>query len=104
MSSSESTGVDPNSIGGNASIETKEALSDLPLFYGIYTTSIHKGPIFAEDLHKRLKVTEVSVNKKVEEPNKLEGRVVLEMRVEEGTLIDIAFSSNRALTLHCRYA
>lgn len=83
-SMSSSTAVDASKIGGNASIETKEALADVPLFYGIYTGSVHKGPIFAEDIHDRLRVTEISINKKAEEPNKLEGRVVQELTVEEG--------------------
>ncbi|KAJ3528854.1 hypothetical protein NMY22_g9241 [Coprinellus aureogranulatus] len=78
--------IDASKISGNASIETKEALADIPRFYGIYTGSAHKGPIFAEDVHKRMRVTEISIIKKAEEPSKLEGRVVQELIVEEDML------------------
>ena len=57
--------------------------ADVDKFYSGYagkTTS----DTFGQSIQRRLKVVEVSVNKKAEEPKKLEGRVVLETVVEEG--------------------
>lgn len=79
-----STAVDVSTIAGNASDDIKTFLGDASNLFGNRTD--FPGPIFGEAIQKRLRVTEVSVNKKAEEPKKLEGRVVLETVIEEDML------------------
>ncbi|TFK28978.1 hypothetical protein FA15DRAFT_664624 [Coprinopsis marcescibilis] len=77
--------VDISHIEGNASDEIKRMLSStFDLF--INPQGKKKGPIFGEDIQRRLVVTEISIVKKAEEPKKLEGRVVLECIVAEDML------------------
>ncbi|KAF8871375.1 HotDog domain-containing protein [Gymnopilus junonius] len=73
--------VDISRIAGNAS-------DDIKRFLGIILTSPRKerSPAFAESIQRRLKVTEVSINKKAEEERKTEARVVLELEVSEDML------------------
>lgn len=65
-------------VSGNASSEQKDrAIHGLGLLLGRRTG-------FGDQILKRARITEVSVNAKVDEPTKKEGRVVVEMDVEDG--------------------
>lgn len=66
-------------IPGNGSPEAKERIANI-LDYFHYS-----GRTFANGIGKRIKILEVSVNPKAEEPQKLEGRLVCEIDVTEGT-------------------
>lgn len=81
-------GEDISGISGNASDEVKQTLSDAHAFFNNRTLiGDVKGPIFGEAITRRVVVTEVSVDKKVEEPLKMEGRVVCEITVEDGEIL-----------------
>ncbi|KAF9011743.1 hypothetical protein BDQ17DRAFT_1272058 [Cyathus striatus] len=80
---STSDNVDIAHIAGNASPDVKRFLSNPGQFYQNIRSTEVKGPIFGQAIQERLRVTEVSVNRKEEEPNKLEGKVVLEITVAE---------------------
>ncbi|KAJ2923168.1 hypothetical protein H1R20_g13924, partial [Candolleomyces eurysporus] len=83
---SSSPAVDISSIAGNASDNTKQVLSSVHRIFANRTDNDNAGPVFGEAIQKRLEVTEVSVNPKAEEPQRLEGKVVLETTVEEDML------------------
>lgn len=69
-------------IAGNVSDDVKRALG-FPEKYFV-NEDAPPSPIFGEAIHRRLKVTEMSVYNKVEEPSKLEVRVVVETVVVDG--------------------
>ncbi|GLB34270.1 putative thioesterase superfamily protein [Lyophyllum shimeji] len=76
--------IDVTRIAGNAPDHVKSFLADTSFFYEYaHTLDGVTGPIFGESIMKRIVVTEVSVEKKAEEPRKLEGRVVCEVTVED---------------------
>lgn len=65
-------------ITGNASNEIKEHVATvLYLFMG-------RGTGFADTVGEKIRVTEVSIVEKAEEPAKMEGRVVCEIVVAKG--------------------
>ncbi|KAG2361453.1 HotDog domain-containing protein [Suillus spraguei] len=70
--------IDASQIEGNASLDIKHSL----LAALQYMRLSHASPEFAS----RLQLTEVSILSKTEEPEKLEGRVVLQIIVDEGML------------------
>ena len=72
-------------ITGNASNETKQTAGN-PGYFATRRSHGITPPVFAESIQKRLKVTEISINKK-EEERKLEARVVLEIDVTGGEWI-----------------
>jgi len=80
---------DISQISGNASDQIKAVLGDLangPISRrpeGVNT------PIFGESIQKRLKVTEISINKNREEPSRTEGRMVIEVDVGEGKRLEM---------------
>ena len=82
----EKDGLDVSHVSGNAPDHIKRVLSNTAAFFANRHPDKIEGKIFVEDMQKRFKVTEVSISQKVEEPNKLEGRVVVETEVMEGTL------------------
>ncbi|KAF5388333.1 hypothetical protein D9615_000806 [Tricholomella constricta] len=69
-------------ISGNAPKHVKAAVANTSMFYAHHIEGV-TGPIFGESITKRMVVTEVSVDKKLEEPSRLEGRVVCELTVDE---------------------
>ena len=73
-------------ITGNALNEIKQTAGNPGHFFA---NRRFTAPIFGESIQKRLKVTEISINKKEEEERKLEARVVLEIDVTEGDWIFI---------------
>ncbi|KAF8163831.1 HotDog domain-containing protein [Crassisporium funariophilum] len=77
---------DISRITGNATDNTKRNLGDPGSFFQNRRPEEIRAPIFGESIQRRLKVTEISVNKKPEEDKKLEGRVVMELDVEEDML------------------
>lgn len=81
---SETASVDISTISGNAPPAVKKAVANPR---ARVTTSDHAGRRFADSVGGRLRVTEVSINQKAEEPEKLEGRVVCDLTVEEGSSI-----------------
>jgi acyl-coenzyme A thioesterase 13 len=69
--------VDISQIAGNASDDVKKLLTSRhPMLW------TPQG--FAHEIFNRLKVTEISIQPKAEEPEKMEARVVLETIVENG--------------------
>ncbi|KAH6902822.1 hypothetical protein BKA70DRAFT_1374281 [Coprinopsis sp. MPI-PUGE-AT-0042] len=81
MSLTVDNGVDISHIIGNAPDNVKRV--QIP----------SQGPIFGEEIHKRMVVTEVSIIPKIEEPKKNEGRVVIEMEVAEGSTFKLVSQS-----------
>ncbi|KAF8839812.1 hypothetical protein BDN67DRAFT_708254 [Paxillus ammoniavirescens] len=77
--------IDAAAIGGNASKQLKQSLLDIvtAMAKGIKARGFRG---FEPDIVSRLEWTEVSVLKNPEEPTKLEGRVVLEITVEDDML------------------
>ena len=63
---------DISHISGNASDDLKRVLGDLPELFGNRLTDVPR-PNFGEDIIKRMVVTKISMNKKADEPMKLEG-------------------------------
>jgi acyl-coenzyme A thioesterase 13 len=68
--------IDASRIGGNGSSELKQI---------IVLSSNRAIPGFAQLVGGRLQVTEVSIDNKVEEPEKVESRVGCEAVVDKGT-------------------
>ncbi|KAH6912466.1 HotDog domain-containing protein [Coprinopsis sp. MPI-PUGE-AT-0042] len=83
MSLTVDNGVDISHIIGNAPDNVKRVVASSPK---IFKQIPSQGPIFGEEIHKRMVVTEVSIIPKIEEPKKNEGRVVIEMEVAEDML------------------
>ncbi|OJA18088.1 hypothetical protein AZE42_04168 [Rhizopogon vesiculosus] len=81
-------GVDVSQIEGNTSPEIKQTLlNSIPRM--LRTPKVSRSEIFRgfeSELVSRLRLTEVSVSPKAEEPDKLEGRVVFEVIVDEEML------------------
>ncbi|KAG6844358.1 hypothetical protein H0H87_007539 [Tephrocybe sp. NHM501043] len=73
---------DISQVAGNAPNDVKAAVADTSMFFARRIDGV-TGPIFGEAITKRMIVTEVSIDKKAEEPLKTEGRVVCELTVEE---------------------
>ena len=69
---------------GNASDDLKRLIGDPGSFFASRRPGSVEGPIFAESIQKRLKCTEISINRKAEEERKLEARYVVETEVTEG--------------------
>ncbi|KAJ3499529.1 hypothetical protein NMY22_g19500 [Coprinellus aureogranulatus] len=81
---SENLDFDISSIAGNAPLHVKQALNGLVTSLDSITPPEHRGrSMFGTEVYSRLKITEVSILKKVDEESKLEGRVVVEAIVEE---------------------
>ncbi|EDR00370.1 uncharacterized protein LACBIDRAFT_314361 [Laccaria bicolor S238N-H82] len=78
--------LDISHIAGNASPEIKRFLGYPSLFFGSHMSANVDSPIFGEEIQKRIKVTELSVDEKREEASRLEGRVVAEIVVAEDML------------------
>ncbi|KAL0576597.1 hypothetical protein V5O48_005390 [Marasmius crinis-equi] len=82
MVSTNSDSVDISSITGDAPDHVKAFLADPTTLEDVSGQSqTVRG--FGYDIIARMKVEEVSVTKKADEPQKLEGRVVVKMKVEQ---------------------
>ncbi|PPQ94811.1 hypothetical protein CVT25_007448 [Psilocybe cyanescens] len=81
---SNDSGFDISKIAGNCSEETKQLLGNIRTFlrFGGKEGTTQ----FGDAIQSRLRVTEMTVNKKVEEENKLEAKVVMEIEVQEDML------------------
>lgn len=77
---------DVSHITGNVSDEVKQAYGNPADVF------LRRGskPSFGESILKRMVVTEISVEKKVEEPQKLEGRFVCELTIEDDMVNGLA--------------
>lgn len=80
---------DVSQVGGNASEDIKRLLGDPEAFFNSFQKpgQVQLLNAFGRDIERRMKVTEISILKKKEEPEKLEGRAVMEIEVQEGTLM-----------------
>ena len=76
---------DISQVAGNAPDDIKLQLGDMTRFF-IYGSKRRQQQLdtFGKAIQLRLKLTELSIINKAEEPNKLEGRAVLEIDVAEG--------------------
>lgn len=83
-SSLEGRDFDVSLVKGNASDDIKRMIGDPGSFFLRYRQQPENSPLFGEAICKRLVVTEISINAKVEEERKLEARLVLETDVHEG--------------------
>lgn len=72
---------DVSTIGGNASQDVKDFVSHV--FWNIMTNR-DNGYGFAYNVGRRLRLREISFIKKAEEPERMEGRVVVEIVVDKG--------------------
>jgi acyl-coenzyme A thioesterase 13 len=72
-------------IRGNVSEEVKKLLRK-PGDLIMLRPTPDAATIFGESIADKVVVTEMTVEKKVEEPQKLEGRLICEVTVEEGSL------------------
>ena len=75
---------DISQITGNASDDIKRTICNPGYFFRSHRVESFGSPIFGESIQKRMKVVEISLNKKAEEARKLEARVVVELDVTEG--------------------
>lgn len=71
-------------IAGNASDDIKRIIGN---FFQNYKGNHVRPPVFGESIQERMKVVEISLNRKAEEEKKLEARVVVELDVTEGHCI-----------------
>ncbi|KAJ2915610.1 hypothetical protein MD484_g4795, partial [Candolleomyces efflorescens] len=81
--SSSSSTFDVSKVTGNAPLPVKHRLGDSPAYFGSWINPAYQDPsyIFGRSIADRFRVTEISVNEKVDEASKLEGKVVLELEV-----------------------
>ena len=83
--------VDVSLIAGNAPDSVKELIGNPHLFFSTLSgTAALEGtegyqPIFGESIQKRMRVVEISLEKKKEEESRLETKVVIELDVERGS-------------------
>lgn len=77
--------LDISKIAGNGSDELKQLLGDIGEFFHTRRAAGMSTSGFGEAIQRRLRVTEISINKKAEEERKTEARVVMEIEVHEGT-------------------
>ncbi len=84
-SDASASAFDVTSVAGNVSDEIKKFLGDHGNLFATFWKPGQK-PLnsFAQTIQERVRVTELSVSKKAEEPYKLEGIAVLEIEVAEG--------------------
>lgn len=82
---SSSSTFDASQVAGNAPFHVKQTLGH-PMAYlkSVIPKENHEKNLFCKAIYERLKVTEISIEKKLDEESKLEGRVVVEIVVEEG--------------------
>lgn len=76
--------INTSNILGNASEDIKRLIG-IPHQY-FQSFSRDTTPTFGNAISERLRVTEISIIDKPEEPTKLEGRVVIEIEVSEGAV------------------
>jgi acyl-coenzyme A thioesterase 13 len=77
--------VDISHVKGNASDEIKRIVGDPVAFFRRFRTLDFKSQLFGETIADRLRVTEISLYEKPEEPKKMEAKVIVEITVKEGT-------------------
>ena len=75
---SEGHDFDPTTIPGNATIQTKLAVSK-------WISVWQQDKSYGDNIGSRVRLTEISIDHKSHQPEKLEGKVVAEIRVTEGT-------------------
>ncbi|TEB32209.1 hypothetical protein FA13DRAFT_1731965 [Coprinellus micaceus] len=86
-SSSSDAPFDASKIAGNAPLHVKQTLGNpIKWLEGLVAPEFKNANFFGKAIYARLRVTEISVDKKVDEESKLEGRVIVETVVEEDML------------------
>ena len=77
---------DISQITGNASDDIKRAIGNPGSFFQSHRVEdlSSESSAFGESILKRMKVVEISLNRKAEEEKKMEARVVVELDVSEG--------------------
>ena len=75
---------DISHVAGNAPDDIKRRLGDVARFFNGSKERRKVENRFGKAIESRLKLTELSIVSKAEEPNKLEGKAVLEVDVVEG--------------------
>ncbi|KAH9482185.1 Acyl-coenzyme A thioesterase 13 [Psilocybe cubensis] len=83
---SQNGAIDTSKIAGNGSDEIKQLLGDIGEFFHSRRAPGMTTSGFGEAIQKRLRLTEISFNKKAEEERKMEARVVMETEVHEDML------------------
>jgi acyl-coenzyme A thioesterase 13 len=73
---------DTSQIPGNASDDIKRIIGNPSRFF--QRGKDVNSPTFGRSILKRMKIVEISLNRKVEEEKKMEARVVVELDVTEG--------------------
>ena len=68
-------------IKGNVSDDIKHTLGNIAIYFG---THLSEPPLFGATIIDRLVCTEIFLDKNVDEPEKLEAKVVVELEVKEG--------------------
>ncbi|KAF9527971.1 hypothetical protein CPB83DRAFT_814464 [Crepidotus variabilis] len=82
--------VDVSNIAGNASGDIKRTLANYRLYRGLSQTEDPDiDSIFGRSIQKSLRFVEISIKNHVEESQRLEGRVVLELDVSKGMLNEV---------------
>lgn len=99
-------GFDTSKVAGNAPEEIKRILGDPRTFFASFLKPGQR-PLngFGKEIMERMIVTELAIVQKAEEPQRLEGRAVLEVDVSEGTRRgDFSQHQNRQLMQErCRH-
>lgn len=75
--------ISPDNIKGNASLECREFLSNPAAFLSRPSESL-ADPVFCDSIHRRLVVTEASIQNKQQDEKKKEAVVVVELDVTDG--------------------
>lgn len=77
--------ISPNKIKGNASLESREFLSNPAHFFSRHPDSpAYPSAVFCESIHRRLVVTDISIECKKGDDKKKEAVVVVELDVTDG--------------------
>ena len=75
---------DISQIKGNASDNIKRTIGNPGGFFQSHPVKNFSSSLFGESILKRMKVVEISLNRKAEEEKKMEARVVVELDVTGG--------------------
>jgi acyl-coenzyme A thioesterase 13 len=78
---------DISQIAGNASDDMKRTIGNPGDFFQNRRVEDLSSAMFGESILKRMKMVEISLNRKAEEEKKMEARVVVELDVTEGQYI-----------------
>jgi hypothetical protein len=96
--------IDISQIAGNAPDNIKLRIGNIPHnLKKNQPTSKPELNSFGRAIELRMKLTELSIINKVEEPKKLEGRAVFELDVVEGPKFNYLFKKKKTLMAHTHF-